>query len=210
VTLHDTWHALTMQASGSCDIEIENVFVPRESTAAVDWARHRPDLYGSLRVPFAVVQGLALASITAGVAGAALDAFVQRARAPRGALPPAGSAATVQLAAAEAAVNVATARSLIDSAARSAWERALNAEPITLDERTPWWIAAHGASQASVRAVDGLYALSGAHALYDDAPMQRYFRDVRVAQHHIHLHPGETAQDIGRSMMGLPVERHNW
>jgi alkylation response protein AidB-like acyl-CoA dehydrogenase len=210
VTLHDTWHALTMQGSGSCDIELSGVPVPEEHTAAVDWARYRPDLYGSLRVPFAVVQGLALAAITTGIAGAAMDAFVQRARAPRGSLPPAAHAAPVQLAAADAAVHVATARALLASGTQAAWQRALRDEPISLDERTPWWVAAHGASQASVAAVNGLFALSGAHALYDDAPMQRYFRDVRVAQHHIHLHPGETAQDIGRSLLGLPVERHNW
>jgi alkylation response protein AidB-like acyl-CoA dehydrogenase len=210
VRLHDTWHALTMQGSGSCDIELLGVFVPEERTAAVDWARHRPDLYAALRVPFAVVQGLALAAITTGIASAALDTFITRARTPRGSLPPASHAAPVQLATADAAVGVATARALVSSAAQSAWQRALRDEPITLDERTPWWIAAHGASEASVSAVNRLFALSGAHALYDDSPMQRYFRDVRVAQHHIHLHPGETAQDIGRSLLGLPVERYNW
>ena len=210
VTLYDTWRALSMQGSGSCDLELAGVFVPARHTTSVVWNRYRPDLAGTLRVPFAIMQGLTLAAIACGVARAALDTAVARARAPRGALPPAGATVPLLLAIAEAAVDLAAARALLARETAAAWERSQQDAPIAAEERTPWWIAAHGAAQAAIRAVERLFAYSGAHAMYDDVPLQRYFRDVRIPQHHLHLHPGETLQDIGRTLLGLPPERHNW
>lgn len=210
VTLHDTWHVLSMRGSGSCDIELDGVRVPVERTAAVTWNQYRADMVGVLRVPFSVTQGMSLGAIGTGIAAAAFEAVMARAQRPRGATPPASAAVPMQLAVAEAAVELAAGRALLAREAAAAWERAQQDAPTTAAERAPWWIAAYGASQMAVRAVERLYALSGAHALYDDAPLQRYFRDVRVPQHHIHLHPGETAQEIGRTLLGLPNERHNW
>jgi alkylation response protein AidB-like acyl-CoA dehydrogenase len=210
VTLHDTWRALAMQGSGSLDLELANVFVPAPRTAAVSWRRHRPDLPGVLRVPFAITQGLSLAAISCGIARTALDLVIARARAPRGPLPPAAAVPSLQLAVADAAVDVAAGRAVLARGAEAAWARCREDTPIGVEERTPWWIAAHGAARAAVHAVETLFAHSGAHALYDDAPLQRCFRDVRTAHHHIHLHPGETAQEIGRALLGLPPERVNW
>lgn len=210
VTLHDTWHALSMRGSGSCDIELTDVHLPEERTAPVTWNQYRADMVGVLRVPFSVTQGMSLGAIGLGIAGAAFDAVVERARRPRGSLPPPSHAAPLQLAVAEAAMELAAGRALLAREAQAAWARARQDRAITAEERAPWWTAAYGASQMAVRAVERLYALSGAHALYDGVPLQRYFRDVRVPQHHIHLHPGETAQEIGRAVLGLPGERYNW
>jgi len=210
VTLHDTWHALSMRGSGSCDIELTGVRVPEARTAPAALARFRPDMQGIARVPFSITQGMSLAAIAAGIALAALDAVTARAKQPRGAAPPAGAAPALQLAVAESAVEIAAGRALLAREAGSAWLRAQDEAPVSVTERTPWWMAAHGCAEFAVRAVGRLYAHSGAHALYDDAPLQRYFRDVRVPQHHIHLHPGETAQDIGRALLGRPTERYNW
>ncbi len=209
VTLHDTWHVLSMQGSGSCDVEVRDVLVPEERTAAVTWNRHRDDMVGVLRVPFSVTQGMSLAAIACGIGRAALDAAIARAREARRPRAPGGDV-PLQLALAEASVELAAGRALLARETEAAWERARQEAPITADERTPWWIAAHGAAGLAVRAVDRIFAHAGAHALYDSAPLQRYFRDVRVPLHHTHLHPGETAQEIGRALVGLPPERHNW
>jgi indole-3-acetate monooxygenase len=210
MTLHDTWHVLSMRASGSCDLELRDVFVPAQRSAAVTWNQHRAGMVGLLRVPFSVTQGMSLGAIGLGIARVAFDAVVERAGRPRGPLPPASNSAPLQLAVADAAVEIAAGQAVLAREAVTAWTRAQQDEPISTAERLPWWTAAYGASQMAIHAVERLYALSGAHALYDDVPLQRYFRDVRVPQHHIHLHPGETAQDIGRTLLGLPPERRNW
>ncbi len=210
LTLHDTWHSLSMQGSGSCDIELDDVHIPDEHTAGVTWNRYRGDMVGVLRVPFAVTQGMCLAAISCGVARAAQVAFIERAHRSRGNLPATATVPALQLALADAAVALAAGRAVLARESASAWDRVQRDHAVPREEHTPWWIAAQGANQLAVHAVERLYAYSGANALYDSAPMQRYFRDVRVAQHHIHLHPGETAQDIGRTLLGLPAERHNW
>ena len=57
---------------------------------------------------------------------------------------------------------------------------------------------AAAAARLSVEAVDLLHEMAGANGIYDKAPLQRIFRDVRSASAHIHF-----SVDMQMSQWGL-------
>ena len=53
------------------------------------------------------------------------------------------------------------------------------------------------------RAVERLYAGAGAHAAYNDSPMQQYYRDVMMASHHAAIDMDGAAELQGMSILGV-------
>ena len=54
------------------------------------------------------------------------------------------------------------------------------------------------------RAVDRLFAVSGASALFDSSPLQRAFRDLHAMSAHTALQFDAAAELFGRIELGLP------
>jgi 3-hydroxy-9,10-secoandrosta-1,3,5(10)-triene-9,17-dione monooxygenase len=59
------------------------------------------------------------------------------------------------------------------------------------------------AARLCTRAVDLLFEVGGAEYLYDDKPMQRFFRDIHAAQNHYSLTWDVTAAAAGKYMLGI-------
>jgi len=68
------------------------------------------------------------------------------------------------------------------------------------------WHSAY-AAELCRRAVERLYAGAGAHAAYNDAPMQQYFRDVIMATHHAAVDRDGAAEVQGMAMLGVEPGR---
>lgn len=58
---------------------------------------------------------------------------------------------------------------------------------IDVETRLRYKRNAAAAVRLSVEAVDLLHEMAGANGIYDNAPLQRIFRDVRSASAHIHF-----------------------
>jgi 3-hydroxy-9,10-secoandrosta-1,3,5(10)-triene-9,17-dione monooxygenase len=56
-----------------------------------------------------------------------------------------------------------------------------------------------------VRAIDRLFEAAGGHALYDDNPLQRFYRDAHAASHHTALVWDAPAEVYGRVALGLEL-----
>jgi alkylation response protein AidB-like acyl-CoA dehydrogenase len=68
-----------------------------------------------------------------------------------------------------------------------AWDTACAGDPLSLDQRALLQLAAHQAARAAIAAVDGVFRLAGASALYADQPIQRCFRDLHALDTHAFL-----------------------
>ena len=60
-------------------------------------------------------------------------------------------------------------------------------EKVPLDSKLRYKRNAAAAVRLAVEAVDNLHEMAGANGIYDHAPLQRMFRDVRSASGHIHF-----------------------
>jgi 3-hydroxy-9,10-secoandrosta-1,3,5(10)-triene-9,17-dione monooxygenase len=204
----DTWFASGMRGSGSKDIVIKDAFVPAHR--AVDPERCGVDdmtgfkLHGRLsyRAPLRCLAGWDLAAPLVGIAQGAVDEFTARARRMSG---PGRSAESValQLRVAEASAEVDAARALHRQDIREILDRAARGQDFSEIDRARYRRDKAFIARLCVRAVDRLFEGSGARAVLDGEPIQRFHRDAHGASHHAALSWDLVAEQFGRHAMGV-------
>lgn len=171
VTIVPTWNTLGMRGTGSHDVVFDGVFVPERgrllpSEAKVDdaggWMLHIPAVY-------------------TGIAMAARDYALRFAASYR---PNSISGAIAELphirhAMGELEAELRTARQLLYAAAER-WD-SRPAERAGL--RAQLGLAKYAATNAAIRVVDRAMRIVGGASLSKDAPLERYYRDVRAGLH---------------------------
>ena len=105
---------------------------------------------------------------------------------------------------AEANAELVAARLLVERLC-DRWDAALaeNRPPLDVSLRAQLrWDAAYVA-ELSRRAIDRLFAVAGAHAVYDSSELQRIHRDLHTACHHAIMDFDSLAELHGRLTLGL-------
>jgi indole-3-acetate monooxygenase len=87
-------------------------------------------------------------------------------------------------------------------AASGAWEFACSGNRLTLEQRLDIRLATSNAFATGVRIVDRCFRLGGGGALYDHSPLQRCWRDMHAASHHV-VNSDVTMRDYGAVFLGL-------
>jgi alkylation response protein AidB-like acyl-CoA dehydrogenase len=201
----DTWFASGLRGSGSKDVVVKNVFVPAHR--AIDpnrsgndeftgWEIHKRVGY---RAPLRVLTGRDLAAPIIGMAQGAVDAFTSRVAqlpGPRGA-----DSVPLQLRLAEASAEVDAARSLQRADIREILDRAARGGSPDLRDRARYRRDKAYVVKLAVQAVNRLFEGSGARAVLDGEPLQRFHRDAHTASHHIALGWDIAAELYGRQAL---------
>jgi 3-hydroxy-9,10-secoandrosta-1,3,5(10)-triene-9,17-dione monooxygenase len=204
----DTWFAAGLRGSGSKDVVVDDVFVPRHRVLDPDrageddstgWELHRRVSY---RAPLRCLTGWDLVAPIVGMAQGAVDEFTARLRGTSGPGRTADSV-PVQLRLAEAAAEVDAARTLHRQDIREILDKAAHGEAFTDGDRARYRRDKAFVARLCVQAVNRLYEASGAHAVLDSAPMQRFHRDAHGASHHAALSWDVAAEQFGRYALGL-------
>jgi len=204
----DTWFASGMRGSGSKDIVIAGAFVPAHRAIDPDLSGAEDmtgwELHGRLsyRAPLRCLAGWDLAAPLIGIAQGAADVFAARAQRMSGPGRAADSVA-LQLRLAEAAAEVDAARALHRQDIREILDRAARGAGFTELDRIRYRRDKAFIARLCVRAVDRLFEGSGARAVLDREPIQRFHRDAHGASHHAALSWDLVAEQFGRQAMGL-------
>jgi alkylation response protein AidB-like acyl-CoA dehydrogenase len=210
VQVSDTWFTAGLAGSGSKDVIVTDVFVPEHRVLpfAQMMTGHSPGAEVSedpyLRVPHLAVMPYTLASPCLGMAFGMIELFEQRVLNSPAAMGLAmGERALVQHRVGETSAAANAAYQVLKADLAEIGERGASGDEITLTERAQWrrnqgWIA-----RTSVEVVNGLYALSGGHAVYLDNPLQRVFRDIHTASHHVALGWDSSFELYGQVRFGI-------
>ena len=99
--------------------------------------------------------------------------------------------------------SLRAARGLYYAAIEEAWESAQEQESVPVALRNGLRIAATHATRTSAEVVRSLYDLAGGPAIYDDAPLQRRFRDAHTATAHFQVNAASRELQ-GRLLLGQP------
>lgn len=201
--VHDTWHTMGLQGTGSHDVELSGAVVPSSRVVALSTARSHHDGPLFRLTPYNVLMVL-LAGFPLGVTRRALDEFTAQAGAktrPGASTSLLESPRTVStVMRAETALRAA--RSLVDDVFGEVWE-------VLSDGREP-----SGAQRASIaaatvhametgRGITGeLVRLAGTSALHLDNPLQRCLRDLQAGGQHFAFSP-DLRSAYGRTFLGL-------
>lgn len=200
-TIHDTWDASGLRGTGSHDLEVAGVTVPRERTFSLLTDTPRHDGY---TIPVFGVLASGIAAVGLGIARAALASFVTLAAHKKqpGSKKPIAHRELVQLEVARGEARLGAARAFLFEALA---EAVAAAPRDALTTRARLRLAAcHAASEAAAVAQTA-YDLGGGTAVYRTSSLQRQFRDAHVVTHHLMV--SSTAMSMaGRVLLGVEVD----
>jgi alkylation response protein AidB-like acyl-CoA dehydrogenase len=202
----DTWTVSGMCGSGSHDMAVRDLFVPRERAVSLvtDRPRHDGTLY---KFPLFGLLALGISAVATGIARTAIDELVELA----GSKTPSGSRRTlaertaVQAQVADAEATLESARALVRDTVGETWEAAQSRGEITPAQRARLRLAATHATRSAARATDLMYDAGGGTSIYATSRLQRCFRDVHVATQHVMVAPA-SLELAGRLLLGLETD----
>jgi alkylation response protein AidB-like acyl-CoA dehydrogenase len=205
----DTWHVMGMRGTGSNDVGVTDVFVPRARTFPfvpefTPGSHYQGPLY---RFPLIGIVASNLSPLVLAVARRAIEEVSALAQ---GKVPVAAraslrerSSAQAKLAQAEAILRAG--RALLYDTLSDTWQATLAGETLSLAQKADVLLAMTHAVSSAVKAVELMYSVAGTSGIYTRNPLERYFRDVQVLRHH--AFGAETRYEtVGQVYLGLPPD----
>jgi alkylation response protein AidB-like acyl-CoA dehydrogenase len=185
----DTWDVMGMRGTGSNDIAVADVYIPRSRSFPMvpdfePGSHYRGPLY---RLPVVGAAASGIPTPMLGVARRALDEVTELARtktpvASSGLLKE-RSSAQVQLGRAEATLR--SGRLLLLHALSEAWRRCIDGETHSLEQKADLLLAMAHAMSSAVQAVELACSIAGTTAFRATNPLERCFRDIHTMRHHV-------------------------
>ncbi len=210
--IEDNWHTIGLSGTGSKDIVVDGAFVPEHRThrmtdgfkcASPGNQVNDAALY---RLPFGQVFVRSVSTTAIGVARGALRVYAEAAksRVAAGDGSKVAENPNAQMVAAEAAVLIDEADTILRRNVQKLMEHAQAGEAPPLDTRVAFRFDSSNAVAKSVAAVDMLMCESGGRAIFLDHPLLRYFLDVHAARAHYANSPSKPGWNYGGVQLGLP------
>jgi alkylation response protein AidB-like acyl-CoA dehydrogenase len=206
VELIDTWHVMGLKGTGSGDLAVENVRVPK--ARSVSLVADKPYVDGALyKFPAFGLLSLGVAATAMGNAKGALQAFIDlgSVKKNQGSRKTLGERATVQSEAARMMAEFRAARAYLHDEIEQTWEIAQNSAEIPVDRQAALRMACTHMVRTGAEITRTYYDLGGGAALFEASELQRRFRDAHAMTQHIVTAPA-TWELTGRLLFGLPTD----
>jgi len=206
VQLHDNWHTLGLQGTGSVDYEVHDVFVPEGRWVAFPM---REPVVDAPLYRFSTVGALAagVAFVAVGLARRAIDELILLAttKVPAGGSRRLAERALVQCQLVEAESAWLSARGALRDAVAGGMDEAARDGGISAATRRRLRVAAINAVERCTRAVDLCFAAGGGSSIHDGCVLQRVFCDMHTASQH-GINSTLFSETLGRIAMGVPAD----
>ncbi len=202
--LIDTWQAWGLKGTGSGDMEVDQIAVPKaRSVSLID---DRPWADGALYAfPAFGLLALGVAAVASGNATAALQEArtLLMAKKAAGGKKTLAERATIQAGFAEAEAGLAAAQAFLQSAVGEAWRRARSEGVLDLPARARLRLAATHLVRTAADVCRTAFDLGGGTSVYLTSPLQRRFRDGHTVTQHIMVAPANY-ETVGRVLLDVP------
>ncbi len=185
VALQDNWDPSGLRGTGSVDFEVDEQFVPDGRWTVLGQSKRQIDepLY---RFPFFGYFAAAVACVPLGIARRAVDDFddLSRGKVPAATTSTINQSSIVQLEFGQAEAMVQAAHTYLYGAVEGVWEKLMQQQRPSLEDRRQLRLAASSATLLCAQAVDKLYNAAGGTALQGHCSLQKHFRDIHAATQH--------------------------
>lgn len=205
----DTWNVMGMRGTGSNDISVTDVYVPKSRSFPMvpefePGSHYQGPLY---RLPLVGAAATGIPTPMLGVARRALDeateiALTKTPVASSGLLKE-RSSAQVQLGKAEAVLR--SGRSLLLDTVGDAWQRCIDGGTHSLKQKADLLLAMTHAMSSAVRATELACSIAGTSAIRATSPLERCFRDVHTMKHHVFSSEARYGT-FGQVYLGVPPD----
>ena len=209
IQIIDTWRSLGMRGTDSNDVAAEGVFVPERRTFVVTPVYEpAPQFTGPLyRLPALASTDVIIAPVALAIARGAITALRELAdrKTPLGSMKTIRHRSAVQFALADAEAQLRAARLLFYDTLNTTWQRALDNESATLEQRADLMLASAHAVRTSAHVADLMHRMGGSSGVYERSRLERLFRDAQTVRHHGFLSESRL-ETVGQVYLGLEPE----
>ncbi len=204
--LIDTWHVMGLKGTGSGDLAVENVRVPK--ARSVSLVVDKPYVDGALyKFPAFGLLSLGVAATAMGNTKGALQAFTDLASVKKnqGSRKTLGERAPIQLEMARMTAAFRAARAYLHDEIEQTWDVAQAEGEIPVERRAALRMACTHMVRTGADICRTCYDLGGGAALFQASDLQRRFRDAHAMTQHIVTAPA-TWELTGRLLFGVPTD----
>ena len=210
----DTWNATGLRGTGSNDVEVDDAFVAKPMTVAVNDLAGGPTP-GSAANPNALYTlpvfslfPYVLSGVALGNAQACLDDYVEIARHRASTYNRAKLAdlQSTQIKIAEASAKIDAARLIMRSTCIETMADARRGHIPDIAAKTKFRRDGAYSVNLCTEAVSLLFSASGARGLFTSGALQRQFRDAHAINSHLAFNFDAAGTNYGRVALGLPSE----
>lgn len=209
VEVIDTWHSLGMRGTGSHDVAVRDVFLPKSRTFPLQ-PEFQPNKYCQstlYRFPGIGAIGVFMVPIFLGIARVAIPELIElgRRKTPFVSAVALRDRGTAQSKLGRALATFRSGRVYFYDTITDAWEKTKRAETFTPEERADIHLACVHACQSAIHAVELVYQACGTTGIYIRSPLERCFRDIQTIRHQGFMSENryETAAQV---QFGLPPD----
>lgn len=210
--LQDTWHTMSLKASMSNDLLVQDVPIDE------NWIMENKPAISGDDVPFALRNpagfSLGPAATVLGVAEAAIEETIQVANSTN--VSTGGLSNTVaadpikrsekignQFVMADSVIELESAKAFLNQELYNYTFEVYNGLPLAEDRLIKLQMAGNLARENAQSAVERLFKIRGANGLYETKSFERYYRDVRIGTLPSPSNPDMIRERIGRFMFGI-------
>ena len=204
--LIDTWHVMGLKGTGSGDIAVENVRIPK--ARSVSLVVDKPVIDGALYAfPAFGLLSLGVSATAMGNTKGALNALIElgKVKKNQGSGKTLGERATVQAKTAEMLAAYRAARAYLFDEIDQTWDVAQASGDIPVERRAALRLACTHMVRTGAEITQACYDLGGGAALFESSDLQRRFRDAHAMTQHIVTAPA-TWELFGRMAYGLETD----
>lgn len=206
VTRIDSWHVSGLCGTGSGEIEVKGLRVPKAHTLSL--VADKPKASGTLYAfPQFGFLALGVAAVMLGNAGGCVQelAALARAKRPQASARALAERATVQAAFATATAELEAARAWFYRCIDDAWHSAAKGGEMAIEVRAALRLAATHAARTAARVVHSMHDLGGGSSVFLASPLQRRLRDAHVGTQHLMVSP-QIYELTGRILLAQPAD----
>ncbi|MGW9265112.1 3-hydroxy-9,10-secoandrosta-1,3,5(10)-triene-9,17-dione monooxygenase oxygenase subunit [Gordonia terrae] len=213
-TIKDVWNVVGLRGTGSNTIEVKDVFVPRHRMLSMrtmsmgqspGLERNTAAVY---KMPWGTIHPSTIATPIVGMAYGAYRAHVEH-QGKRVRAAYAGEKAKedpfAKVRIAEAASDIDAAWRQLSGNLQAEYDLILAGEEIPMELRLSARRDQVRATGRAIAAIDRLFENSGAHALENGTPIQRFWRDAHAGRVHAANDPERAYVAFGNGEFGIPI-----
>jgi alkylation response protein AidB-like acyl-CoA dehydrogenase len=204
-TIIDSWYTGGMKGTGSNDFEVNDAFVPEDRAFLFPLLTVGPPRRPGIGYtqPFMLLAAPGMAMVALGIARDAIDSLKELAaeKTPTGATSRLLSQHVVHEKVGLAEALVGSARAYVLNASAQLAQTPQPGDDLAAQVR----LASAYAARAAGEAVDLMYELGGGTVIYNRSRLDRCFRDIHTAAHHILLSPSNIEM-VGQYHLGLGLQ----
>ena len=206
----DNWYAGGLRGTGSMDVEAAEQFVPEHRTLAVTDTKGGPTPGSAVnpgplfQMPVFALFPYMLSGVPLGIAEGLIDGY-----GPRTGRMTAARVAEIQstqIRLGEATAYARASRLVQLANCREAQEIIEAGQVPDIKTKARYRLEGAYAVDWAVRAVDVMFGLSGASALYESGATPRAFRDAHAVKQHFSFNTDIAGTTYGRAAFGLPTD----